>query len=455
MRRVSRHLLVLILCAGAVPALAQEPSPALMAEMQSLRGQVFKTDEDLQRIGRVLSQFAWELLLQASPSSSDRETLKAISFRFERSDRSTPARVDGRRIILATGPVFELLTAGAALGHDIYISNGHEFPVTSSVAYRPLAASPIIPLADPLAGWLEGGATHAMCPPDVTACTVPQGTAMLVGILGFVLAHEAAHILLEHKGDQTIERELAADAAAAVRLEGLLKYLDKDGQLTDDVRLAVRAGPPLMMMLLKSRRIARDWAGVDDPLVRDYERRRQRLLAIMPEETRDQVTDLLDPKTMEGSSGIITVASSETADIIYVDGLPYRPVEIIGHPVVMPAGRHVVFARSGNRLAYNSTDVGGGDRRTMRLVFREPICPPQRTSVDDAFRRREWFEVLLASGGLSCGETLASGVRVYDALRRLHLAFLIPEAPSNLDSDKEIRLVDGWRKAGLPLSAWR
>jgi hypothetical protein len=210
-----------------------------------------------------------------------------------------------------------------------------------------------------------------------------------------------------------------------------------------------------MMMFLKSRRVSRDWAGVDDALANDYERRRQRLLAIMSEETRGQVADLLNPKTMKGSSGVVTLASSDTADIIYVDGLPYRPLELIGHPVVMPAGRHIVFARSGKSLAYNVTDIRGGERLTIRLAFRESDCTPQRTAVDDAVRRREWFEVILASGGFACGETAIGGIRVYEALRRLHLAFLIPEAPTNLDSDKEIRLVDNWRKAALPLGAWR
>jgi hypothetical protein len=426
-----------------------------LTEVQKLKVSPPTTDEELQQLGEVLAQAAWELIRLAPELPNEKGALDRISLKFSRGDGSTPARVEGQTVLVSIWPFYELMSAPLLLGHDIFVSEGHDFPVPSTIAYGPLASSALIPLADQLAGWLDAGAGHAMCPPNLADCTLPQAVAVLAGTAGFVLAHEAGHIILKHPaGVQATATELEADAYAHAHLSRLLAVLNERGDLPNSIRVAIRAAPPLMLMVQKSRRMSRSFVGEHDPLVRAYDERYEHLLALMTDDERSDVEALLEHEEMEGGFGRLLISSPSDVDAIAIDGLPLRPADVIGKQVRLPIGRHTVVAQSGARLAYSSISIVASDEKAA-LTFRSATCPANASAVEAFARRREWWEALLAAGGLACPDRGPDGLRRYEALYRLKLGFMIPAAPADLRSDAEIRRVDEWRRTSLPLGTWR
>ena len=86
---------------------------------------------------------------------------------------------------MSIGPTFELMSSAFLLGHDIFVNGGGEYPVASPLAYRPLAQSAILPLADPLAAWVQAGAAHVICAPrdpQMLGAAGHRGTCRYTGL---------------------------------------------------------------------------------------------------------------------------------------------------------------------------------------------------------------------------------------------------------------------------------
>jgi hypothetical protein len=451
MSRVLVPFLSVLLLSGVCDA--QDISPALQNELLQATGRPIANEEDSRRLVETIVKLSWELL-QPGFSASQREALKSTSFRFERDPLSTAARVESGHIVVSLDTIFDLMIPGAILGHDIAVET-RGFSAAPTVAYQPINSSAIIPLVESLYTWAQFGTAAIQCSNNnstTRVCGLQQASAMLVGMLGFVLAHEASHILLKHR-DTTIEQELAADREATAILHRLLKTMKASRDDEIDLPLIVESSPPLMMMYLRSRSRAQELAS-DDPAGSPYTRRYEQLISLVPEDDRYDVESLLEPESIDGGFGELTIAADLAVDALYIDGVRYASAEMRGGTHRLRAGGHVVFATRGESIAYERVYIGAERRRTLSIDVRHPVTS-RREIVATLARDRKWLDVLMNTGGVSGAHTADTALDHYRALSRLGLGRFIPSAPDDLATDAEIRTVEGWRQASLPLGAWR
>jgi hypothetical protein len=267
-----------------------------------------------------------------------------------------------------------------------------------------------------------------------------------------LLAHEAGHIAEGHGGSGVLADEVAADRFAMDTLQRVWDRIRNGAQDTEPLDTAIAAGPPLVLAYEESRSRASDLPNLED---RGLHERYTCVLGRLPAGRRQTVERLLNPEKRDGSFGRVRIDAGEPVDAIWVDGVEYPPNEVLGAPLLVTSGTHSILGRAGTRLALADVRVSDAGQTVARLQFRETGAHLGRAELEELQKHARWFDVLIGTGGITGEPGAGEALFRFKALHRLGLGRLIPAAPAMLASDKEIRMVAGWRESAESLHGWR
>jgi hypothetical protein len=458
-------MLPLVLAAAlAIPGAAQSPDASFArigACFQSLQAAVPAsmppTDQEIRRLLLATTSCGWIMVKEKLTPS---EAAAARDLKLELVDGDGPAaRVSGGTIHLSVDGIARAGQVGQVVGHDIFVNDGNAFPVPSTVAYGPLARQPINGLTDRLSGWIDGASSATTCQdPD---CKMVQGLAIFLGIDGFLLAHEAAHVLASDDGADDLERELAADRWAYA----LLRRYDKDFEETDTLRLArtaARLAPIFYFDYLRSRLITDEAVPRTSPLVSALTRRRDQLAALADDDDK-LILRTLRPLVDTGVGRLtLSVEGAASGPIsVWIDGVPLRGEDVIGQERVLLAGLRRIAIRAGDRFGYVSESIEQGERKRVSITL-SPLLPSLPSADLEALAKRrdgpaqeKWAEIFLRTAGESWLPRSPDVASLhYRALDEMGLASLIPPTAPGLTDRADVRRAERWRARARPLSGW-
>jgi hypothetical protein len=432
----------------AVPGVAQQQlSEAVRRDLTLLNAKPQEqwTDGDFKEMERLTFAMAREILLSGM-TVADRGRVANLRIEAVNLDAGPPAWLDGETIRISTSALADLIFLGFLLGHDLYVDGGDEFPITDSVMTRPLVASKILPLLNPL----DLSAFYRMyelvkCPVPMTTCSEPQAAAIVVGVIGFVIAHEMAHRLLGHglEGSRSVAEELAADSKAWDILMKVSPEVEEDDYFSVEyrVRAAIQAGPRVFLRWLIDRTTARN-------LKAYYE---ERLSAISARTTEDVLGTVGAFDRAESLDPIrsVTIRWTERPDELYIDGVSVPAAEIEGKSLSLLSDAHI-FARRGSHFAYVRTTAG----EPAVLTFRVPVTTGVSAAKLDQLRReRKWFDIILRTATANLRPRSPSAARhLHEALARIGMARAVDPG----DAEPRDRQGAEYRRDGAAvLAGWR
>jgi hypothetical protein len=415
------------------------------------------TDQEIRRLLLATTSCGW-IMVREKLAPAEAAALSDLKLEIVDGDGPT-ARVNGKTVYVSLDGIAEAGQVGQVVGHDIFVNDGNAFPVPSTVAYGPLARQPINGLTDRLSGWIDGASSATSCQdPD---CKTVQGLAIFLGIDGFLLAHEAAHVLASDGGADDLERELAADRWAYA----LLRRYDKDFEQTDTLRLArtaARLAPILYFDYLRSRLITAEGIASTSPLVTVLARRRDQLAQLADED--DKLTlRTLRPLVHTGVGRLVVsvVGLAGQPVSVWIDGVPLRGQDVIEQERTVVAGIRRIAVRSADRFGYVSEVISPGERKSVSVTLSPPLASLPVADLEALAKRRDgprqekWAEIFLHTAGdawLPRSPDVAPWH--YRALDEMGLGLLIPPNAPGLTDRADVRRVDRWRARARPLSAW-
>jgi hypothetical protein len=415
------------------------------------------TDQEIRRLLLATTTCGW---IMVTEKLTPAEAAAVSDLKLELVDGDGPtARVNGKTVYVSVDGIAQAGQVGQVVGHDIFVNDGNAFPVPSTVAYGPLARQPINGLTDRLSGWIDGASSATACQdPD---CKVVQGLAIFLGIDGFLLAHEAAHVLASDDGADDLERELAADRWAYA----LLRRYDKDFEQTDTLRLArtaARLAPILYFDYLRSRLITSEGIASTSPLVIVLTRRRDQLAQLADDD--DKLTLRTLRPLVDVGVGRLTISVEGSAGqpvSVWIDGVPLRGEDVVGHERVVIAGLRRIAVRSGERFGYVSELIDPGERTSVSVTLSPRLPPLPAADLEALAKRRDgprqekWAEIFLHTAGDSWLPRSPDVAPLhYRALDEMGLGSLIPPNAPGLTDRADVRRVDRWRARARPLSGW-
>jgi hypothetical protein len=417
------------------------------------------TEEDARRLLTLSTRCGWAIVLEKL-TPEERAAVSGLEIRLEDGD-GPPARIQGNTIRVSFDALARAAQVGQVIGHDVFVDAGNLFPVPSIVAYAPLATRPIVGLTSRLSGWIDGAAAATAC--RVPDCMTIQGVAMFLGIEGFLLAHEAAHVILRHASAEGAEIELAADRWAY----GLLRRYDGELDSSHTLRLARTAGrlaPIVYFDYLRSRLLtSEELLRESSPHVQMVMRRRAQLAQLADKD--DTLTlDTFAP-LVSGGVGRLIVAVADPGDSsarFWIDGVPLSAWDVVGRERIVAAGVRHVAAWANGRFAYATEVLTAGQRQTVRLQFSPPLPSVDPLELETLAKRRDqaaeekWLQVFLRTTTASGAPRAATvALRHYQAMSMMRLGALIPETPPGIDDPRTLQTIRRWREQAQPLSRWR
>ena len=413
------------------------------------------TEAEMRRIIEGTTRCGWELVREKL-TPTEAAVAANLNIQFEEG-QGPAARVQGRTIYVSYDGIAQAGQVGQVVGHDIFVDAGNVFDVPSKVAYGPLATQPIVGLTNRLSGWIDGGAAATAC--QKNECKAVQGIALFVGIQGFLLAHEAAHVILRHGITNIDQNELDADRWAY----GLIRRYDKD--LADPdfevARTAGRLAPVIYFDYLRSRLTTEGQLAETAPEVVLIERRRRQLAELA--DADDRLT--LDTLAPSVDTGVGRIAISVEGQIggsakFWIDGVPLSAGDVLGQDRVVGAGLRHIAARSNGRFAYVTALVSPGEREAVTLRFLSPLPSVsieelQGMVAQPRVSAADWAQIFLRTTD-AAGNPRSPAVAMfhYQALARMRLGTLIPDVTPEITDARVLRNVNRWREQARPLAKW-
>ena len=444
--RITVSLLLLCL-AASLPVRGQEAGdlpPDLVKKLLTLqkRGNQW-TEQEIQESPELILSLSWELLKSEMPPQ-ERAALADVTVSIAQGDGIAPAWVNGRNIFIADEAIGDLSALGYYLGHDIYVEYGRELPFAKPLLTRPFATHPILSLTSSLAGgflW-QFPLELVTCPRQINDCRITQGMAIILGTFGFLIAHEAGHLLLHHGEDdqRSLEQELRADRKAWE----IISRFTPAAETALPYRLAVLGGPLLLLR----------WQENPDGDDEDIETRRSQLQELAGEDLDVSIGMLIDPEPALGRLREVRITWTETPDALYLDGEPVDPAQVQGFPLKVYGSLKVFAVRQG-RFAFQEMEWLSKAPDTTQLTFQSPRPNVPQREIEALRRERRWFDLLLATATPDLRPRSPETGRLFnEALDRLELGRLIdPSSP--LLGPEGRRLAELWRRRARPLGRWR
>lgn len=457
MRHTLRLVLATLLFASSALRAQQQPvSEEIMrrfAEMQRKPSSSW-TEEDYDEVERLMLEVSRQIV-ESGLTAAERSRLRGVAVRAVQQIQGPPAWIDSEGIALSSDALGDMTALGMYLGHDIYVENGNSFPVASPAIAWPFSQRAMLPLMSSLDGIMLAQAPFELlkCNSAEPLCAGPQGASILVGTTGFLLAHEIGHLLLGHrnvdKKARPLEEELAADRKAwSILSKAAPDAADDMGSVEHRVRIAIQAGPLVVLRWLS------DGGSNDAAHLEIYQSRFDALNELVSEDVSADVLMVAEEQPAIGRMRSVEIRWRETPDELYVNGTRLAADEVVGKTLRL-FGKVRVFARRGDRFSFTELGVvPGSGPEVLELSYR----PLGRASVEptELKRRRQWFELFLASSTPDLRPRSASGARdLYEALAKMGVGELIDPQLSGLSTRRERFLPNRWRTEAQPLGTWR
>jgi hypothetical protein len=171
--------------------------------------------------------------------------------------------------------------------------------------------------------------------------------------------------------------------------------------------------------------------------------------------SRDDALDLVQAETSEENAGRLRVVWEEAPDLLVIDGQRVPPEEVNGRELRVAGGRHLVFARSRDRFAFERIYSWGPEPATAHLVYRSLVAPESTAELQRLEKQREWLELLLRTARVDLTPVAASTAGWHLlALRRLGLEDWVDGKGWGVLQDKERRVAKRVYDRRRPLAAW-
>lgn len=435
----------LLLFATSLSLFAQAVPADLAKQLDEIRSA--PQSEWLIRTTRVIVPYLQDQIWDDAQRLSSRKMSKPqISIRI---DAPEPAPfTTGDTIVFPAIFLQRAYLAAYLMAHDLYVEDGHQFPVPDPVLQRPYAVSPVLrslPLAlvdvkNPAALNLL---TFLNCQGRDAECAKAE-LITVSSILLFFLGHEYGHIAAGEASAVSPEREKAADAwALKLMLAAAPNFAGNE-----DVNEYFFLGPPALFHILAA-------AATGDAKA-ELEARKAAFVAQLPAAAKSSFEYLTDASSGDGGMSSLAVQWTETPDWVAVDGIVYRPGDLANRRLRIPSGLHYIVAVAGQKLAY--ADVGAfRSAKIAGLEFRP--FPAGEASAEQltALRKvHKWGEIIAATATPNLEpRSAAVAVALFEALRQTCLGRFIHANALPADaSTRDRRRVARWAKTGEPLAAW-
>jgi hypothetical protein len=396
----------------------------------------------------------WPKVIQVnrvSPNTA-KPRIKAIF-----SDTRQAPFVDGQDVVFPS-LYYELLSEFALLaGHDFYLDHEAYLPVPNPLVNAPYGSSAIFPLLEQPVYYLQNDFFASMrplltCSSKTPNCARAQQAALGCSIV-FVLGHELAHHFAGHGdrgGDEyPIDEELFADD----RGMALVKAFEPDLLVQNDGAAAVtdRSCYGSIAMMLEFEGDTKS-----DPLKTALLQRKDKVLAGLGDDIRDDVVEEITPERSDKNVGALEIASDRAPDLLIIDGAAIPHGAAIGASLLLPSGTHLIFAAKDNQYALHSVRISNGPPRKLNLAYRLLSAQPSEAEIGTLRKSRDWDALLL---GTSDGHLHARSADVAyahaEAMHALKLAEWIDLNDLRSASDAQRRRVESWVRTSQPLSDWR
>lgn len=365
-------------------------------------------------------------------------------------DRAPASMVDGT-LLLQERYFEEIIVLAALLAHDLHVVHLDWLPDPQPLLTRPWAETPLLPALRPLHRYAELSAWISSCPQQFESCTLLLA-ATVAASLGFVASHEFAHLLLGHEGDGSAAYPLAQEKSADLLARQVLAEMHaeagfEDGGFATAFELAFAAAP----LLTLENEIEKF------PRRADVLRARFDALAeALPERLRDDALELVRPETSSDNAGRLRVVWTETPELLVINGMVVPPDEVAGRELRVAGTLHKVFARSGNRFAYDRALAGGPEAVVARLVFQPLAAAPSREELARLEDDRDWLTLLshTSRADLSPREARLAPAHLL-ALRRMDLGAWVDPDGWGMLTGRELRRARLVHRLSRPLAGWR
>jgi hypothetical protein len=447
-------LAVWTLLTAASASQAQELSAHLQKQLQQYQGKPFEswTEKDFEGFEGLMVAMSREILLSGLPPT-ERARLQEVQVKIAPGGSGPPAWTEGEAIYLSSDALGDAVGLGLYLGHDLYIQGGYEFRLAQPLLTRPFQISAILPLLPSLADILLSGFPLDLvkCPDsNDIECAEPQGAAVFAGTLGFLVAHEMGHILLDHerKKDRLLAEELAADRRALALLQRVAPDSGDSEDLESRIRAAIEAGPFLVLRWQLDRQS-------DDAQREASESRLDALWNLVTPNLSVDISSVVEPKPVIGRLRSIKVVWAEKPDELYVEGVKLDPAEV-ENMTLQAFGPVRIFARREDRFAFEELSAVARSQPQVATLAFHPLSPLPEERLKQLRRERKWFELFLATASPSFTPRPGVSARYfYEVLDRMRIGrFIDPEAAS-LDRRTDRALAIRLRSRAEPLGAWR
>ncbi len=381
-------------CLIALKLGAQAPVDPRIAEIRALSGLPAwaMTDQRVRKLVESIAGLALDQMWDAKELAGVRPPQKP-GIRASVEGRRRPAYVRGNDIVLPV-EYFELLTElSTVLAHDLYVSTAEHLDYPNPLLTHPYAASPVLPLWDPLVLYVQNSFFFAAQPmlscQQEAKCLYLQQAQFTVNLL-FVLLHELTHLALQHRpgsdGAYPLQQEIAADRKAWDALQLIAAEVPPTGQ-NKPVPLAFAAGPILVLEFERSTKTG-DAQNV-------LQQREDALIALLPARLASSVKRVVLPRHSTTRFGLVTVSSPANPDFLVLDGVRLAPRDALDKALLLRAGVHELVAVSGDRFAHEEI-VLAGESEQVTLTFHDLRAGlPSSVELQSLEEKDDWFGILL------------------------------------------------------------
>jgi len=448
--RLARTTLLLIAALLAVPSLRAQPSPALQERLKRLQNKppAAWTQADFEEFEDAMLATTREMLASGMTASEQKRFARMVVRPID-DDNGPPAWTDGTTVYVSKDALSQLIALGMYLGRDLYVLHHGELPIPQSLLLTPYRRRTVLPLLNSISELFLGRLPQQLirCPQTVEKCAGPQAATVLLGTIGFVVAHEVGHVLAGHHAakEHSVDEEVAADRTAWRLLLAVAPERPRgedEDSLESRVRTGVVAAPFAVLRWLR------------DVAQRDADRdvvaeRADQLRELAGDEYDGDPSSLVEPEIVSGQLRSVRVRWSEEPDALWLNGIRVAPREAAGASLrVMTPVR--IFARHGERFAFVEMDRTGGDSSgAVTLEFMELAAGTPAPADLQALRHtRQWFRLFLSTATpLMRPRSPEVAPAFVDALERLGLGAAIDPSIS--------RLARLWWSEAQPLGRWR
>jgi Zn-dependent peptidase ImmA (M78 family) len=360
--------------------------------------------------------------------------------------------INGNEIVVPVSYVRYLYAIAMLVGHDVYVQDNY-VRMGRPLLTTPFRESAILPiLAPPIHNAVDVEAFNSMqaylvCPPENQQCQVIQGQAVLAAIL-FTVLHELSHQFLHHVVSEegvNVDQEIAADQNAyLVLLQMAGEFKDYKDEVQKEIKLTIELTPIVWLQVESSRE------GIANVVAAARERA---LLNHFSGDEREDIDDFIRPERTKENVQQLEIAARETPQRILIDGVEFRPDDVIGKKLTVASMKHTIVALRPGEIALAVSDTSDGDSK-IQLMF-QPFPTFDLVAVQNAQHQRKWSEVLFRTSNEKLqprDPTVA--LAHWEALHRFGMDSCIIVADWNSIPSSKWERVLQWKRDGEPLASW-